>query len=88
VDKSFRLTSDRYPAASLGCGTLIISALIVALFSNAGYRKTAEELASLRNQVEELKKSVNAQTDQIRGLKELIQGRNSAPKAAEAQPRN
>ena len=80
-------TTDRYPAASLGCGTLIIIALIVAIFSNAGYRKTAEELTSLRNQVEELKRSVDAQTDQIRGLKELIQGLSSAPKAAEAQPK-
>jgi hypothetical protein len=85
---SFRLTTDRYPAASLGCGTLIIIALIVALFSNAGYQRTAMELTSLRNQVEELKRSVDAQTDQIRGLKELIKGPGSIPKAAEARPKN
>jgi len=88
MGESFRLTTDRYPAASLGCGTLVIIALIVAIFSNAGNRNTAEQLTSLRNQVEELKKSVDVQTDQIRALKELIQGRNSAPKAAEARPKS
>jgi len=85
---SFRRFIDRYPAASPGCGSLIIIALIVALFSNAGSRQTAVELRSLRNQIEELKRSVDAQSDQIRGLKELIQGLGSAPKAAEAKPKN
>jgi len=47
---SVRLTTDRYPAASLGCGTLImiIIALIVWVFSNAGSQQTAVELTSLR----------------------------------------
>jgi hypothetical protein len=85
---SFRLTTDRYPPASLGCGTLIIIALIVVFFSNAGSQKTEAEFTRLRNQVEELKRSVDAQTDQIRGLKELIQGHSSAPRAAEAVPKN
>lgn len=88
MGQSFHLTTDRYPAASLGCGTLVIIALIVAIFSNAGNRNTADQLTSLRNQVEELKKSVDVQTDQIRGLKDLIQGRSSVPKAAQAQPKN
>jgi hypothetical protein len=81
---SFRLTTDQYPAASLGCGTLIIIALIVWLITSAGSRRMADDLRSLRNEVGDLKQSVDAQSDQIRSLKELIQGRNSAPKAAEA----
>ncbi len=87
MDRSFKLTSDRYPPASLGCGTLIIIALIVAIFSNARAQNTAEALTSLRNQVEELKKSVDAQSEQVRDLKKLIQGLGSATKAVEAQPK-
>jgi hypothetical protein len=84
----FKMTSDRYPPASLGCGTLIIIALIVLGFSNAASQQTVEELTKLRNQVGELKKSVDAQADQVRGLKELIQGLSPAPRAAEAKPQN
>ena len=52
----FKLTTDRYPPASLGCGTLIVIALIIWIISNAGYQNSAEKLTSLSNQVEELEK--------------------------------
>ena len=56
--------------------------------SSTVYSKMAEELRSLRNQVGDLKRTVDVQTDEIRGLKELIQGLSPAPKAVEAQPKN
>ncbi len=87
MSKSFRLTTDRFPPASLGCGTLIVIALIVWIISSAGYQKTGDELKSLRTQVEELKRSVDAQSDQIRGLKELIQRLGTERMAPEAQPK-
>jgi hypothetical protein len=83
MGSSFRLTTDRYPAASLGCGTLVIIALIVWAITSAGYSKMADDLRSLRKEVGDLKQSVDAQSEQIRGLKEQIQGLNSAPKPTE-----
>ncbi len=68
----FKLTTDRYPPASLGCGTVVIIAFVVLIVSSAGSQKTTEELTRLRQEVEALKASVDAQTDEIRGLKELI----------------
>ena len=84
----FKMTTDRYPPASLGCGTLIVIAMIVMIITSAGSSNLKDEMKSLQNQVQDLKRSVDAQTDQIRSLKELIQSRSSAPKDAEASSKN
>ena len=79
---SFRVTSDNYPPASLGCGTLIIIGLIVLFVTRTGSERTEEEVRGLGQQVEALKAAVDRQTEEIRGLKELVQGHtaSAAPK--------
>ncbi len=81
---SFRLSSERTQTINLGCGTLILIAVIVAIFSNSG----SKYVDSLRDDVRELKKSIDAQSQQIRGLHDMLKKREPAPKAAEAVPKN
>jgi hypothetical protein len=64
---------DKNQKVSLGCGTLILIALIVILFGNAGRRESAEELHGLRQDVQKLEKTVTAQTRQIESLELTIQ---------------
>ena len=53
---------------SLGCGTLILIALIVLIFSREGVDNVEKEVRALRQEVAELKQSVQAQTEQIKSL--------------------
>jgi cell division protein FtsL len=75
--------ADRAQTINLGCGTLILIAIIVAIFSNSGSR----DVDSLRNDVRELKKSIEAQSRQIRDLHDMLKKREPAPKAVEAMPK-
>jgi hypothetical protein len=63
---------DRTQQASLGCGTLILIALIVMIFSNRGHGDLESEVRGLRSQVSELKQSVEAQTAEIKLLREKL----------------
>ena len=56
----------------LGCGTLIIMAIIVAVFSQAGNEDLESEISSLRSIVQELKQAVHAQTNEIQELHSKI----------------
>jgi len=63
---------------SLGCGTLILIALIVLIFSREGVDDVEKEVRALRSEVAELKQSVQAQTEQIKSLEaELAKNRGS-----------
>ena len=53
---------------SLGCGTLILIALIVLIFSGEGVNDLEKEVQALRREVGELKQSVQAQTEEIKKL--------------------
>jgi membrane protein required for beta-lactamase induction len=57
---------------SLGCGTLILIALIVILFSGRGDRGVQRDVRALRSEVAELKKSVDAQAAEIKVLQQKI----------------
>lgn len=59
---------DRGQGVSLGCGTLILIALIVLFFSNRGQDDLEREIRQLRSEVGELRKSVEAQTILIKSL--------------------
>jgi cell division protein FtsL len=57
---------------TLGCGTLILIALIVMFFSNRGSSNVQHEVRELRDEIVELRKASEAQTQQIRQLTERL----------------
>jgi hypothetical protein len=63
---------NRNEQVSLGCGTLILIALIVIFFSGRGVDDLEREVHGLRAEVAELKQSIEAQTNQIKQLQEKV----------------
>jgi hypothetical protein len=63
---------NRTQQVSLGCGTLILIALIVLFFSGRGNSDLEREIRELRSEVSELKKLIEAQTSQIKFLREKL----------------
>jgi hypothetical protein len=63
----------RTQQATLGCGSLILIALIVILFSRPGLGDLEREVKGLRSDVKELKTSVEMQTEQIKVLQGKIE---------------
>ena len=59
--------------ASLGCGTLILIALIVLIFSRTGIGQLETEVSRLQMSVEELKKASEVQTTAIRDLRLVVE---------------
>jgi hypothetical protein len=59
--------------ATLGCGTLLLIGFIVALFSRPGLGDLESRVSSLQSSLEELKKSSEAQTNEIRELRKVIE---------------
>lgn len=60
---------DQNQTVSLGCGTLILIAIIVMMFSNSSDNDVERELKRLRTDVGELKRAVEAQTKVLEELK-------------------
>lgn len=56
----------------LGCGTLIIIAIIVSIVSQAGIEDLESDISSLRSVVQELKQAVDSQTKEIQELHSKI----------------
>jgi Sec-independent protein translocase protein TatA len=73
---------DRTQQVSLGCGTLILIALIVLIFSGRGTGDLEREVRELRSQVSELKNSVEAQTSEIKVLQQKLDKQSGAVGAA------
>jgi hypothetical protein len=67
-----RVRLARGQEVSLGCGTLILIALIVLFFSRGGTGNFEHEIGNLRSDVRELKKAVEAQTVQIKALQDKL----------------
>lgn len=63
---------SRSDKVSLGCGTLILIALIVLIFGRGGTGDLEREVRSLRTAVAELKASVDAQSAEISTLREAV----------------
>lgn len=57
---------------SLGCGTLILIALIVLFLGRGGTGDLEREMRGLRSEVGELKKAVETQTGQIKALQDKL----------------
>jgi Sec-independent protein translocase protein TatA len=63
---------NRSQQATLGCGTLILIALIVMIFSGGGTKDLEREVKDLKTEVGALKKAVESQTDEIHALGEKV----------------
>ena len=64
--------SIREHRVQLGCGTLIVIALIVMFFSRGDTDDLENEISGLRSEVGEIKKLIEVQTGEIRQLKEKL----------------
>ena len=70
--------STRTQQVNLGCGTLVLIALIVLIFSGRGTGHLEREVRDLRSEVGELKKSVEAQTAEFKLLQQNLDKRGAA----------
>jgi hypothetical protein len=64
---------SRTNQVSLGCGTLILIALIVLIFSGRGKGDVEAEVRGLRNEVQDLKRAVDAQTQQLSAIRARLE---------------
>jgi len=64
---------NRTPEATIGCGSLILIALIVLIFGKSNTSDLEREVKGLRSEVKELKESVDGQSTVIRGLREDLE---------------
>ena len=71
-------TGNRSQHVTLGCGTLILIGFVVMFFSRPGMRDLEWEVHHLRSEVGELKKSIEAQSTEIKALRDnLDRGRGN-----------
>ena len=63
---------NRTQQVSLGCGTLILIALIVLIFSGRIPENLDRDIKALRTDVQELKKAIDDQADEIRELQQQL----------------
>ena len=68
---------------SLGCGTLILIALIVMFFSGRGIGDVKREIRQLQSEVRQLHDAIESQTSKIEALNARL---NQLPRRNEALP--
>ncbi len=61
------------PTVGLGCGTLLLIGLVVAIFSRPGLNEFESRVSEMRSAVEDLKKASAAQTGEIRELRKAVE---------------
>jgi type II secretory pathway component PulM len=59
---------NREQSVSLGCGTLILIAIIVMIFSSSNDQDIERELKQLKSEVQLLKSAVEAQTTELQKM--------------------
>jgi len=57
---------------NLGCGTLILIALIVLIFGRSRTGDLEQQLRETRSEIKELRQSIEAQTVQIKSLQDTL----------------
>jgi len=60
---------NRTPETTIGCGSLILIAIIVLIFGKSNTNDLEREVKGLRTEVKELKEAVDGQSTVIRGLR-------------------
>lgn len=59
--------------ASLGCGTLILIALIVIIFSKGGIGEVEEGLRKSTTKLENLEKAISDQSAQLESIRSIVE---------------
>lgn len=59
--------------ATLGCGTLILIALIVLIFSNVGDEDIQEDLERMELKIDDLQTAIDEQKSEIEGLRNALE---------------
>jgi hypothetical protein len=83
IDQRPRVRLAKGQEVSLGCGTLILIAIIVLTFSRSGIGDVEDqvrglrtdvgnEVRGLRTEMDELKKAIESQTNQIKALQDKL----------------
>ena len=65
--------ANRSQQVNLGCGTLILIALIVLIFSGRGGDEVKREIQSLDSTVQQMKSAIDLQSDQIKALRQTLE---------------
>ena len=60
-------------ARPVGCGTLLLIGLVVAIFSRPGSNELQSQVSEMRSAIQELKKASDAQTGEIRELRKAVE---------------
>jgi hypothetical protein len=68
----------RTEQVSLGCGTLILIALIVLIFSGPRTGELEREVRGLRTEIGELQRAVEVQTAEIKALQQKLDNQQGA----------
>ena len=63
---------ENYPKVSLGCGTLILIALIVLMFSKGPDYETRQNIERLNNRMIQIQQEIRELNNSINELKEMI----------------
>lgn len=66
------MDEERTHRVTLGCGTLILIALIVMFFSRPGVQDLEHEVRLLRTDITDLKREVEVQTREIKRLQDKL----------------
>ena len=73
------MEDKRVQHVGLGCGTLILIALIVLIFGGGNVGDLRRDVQGLSTEVRNLKTSVDSQTEQIRVLQEKLTRLEASP---------
>jgi FtsZ-interacting cell division protein ZipA len=66
-------SGEKSQQVSLGCGTLILIAVIVAGFSSPRVRDLESDVSKLQESVDQMQETLNSQTESIMEIRELIE---------------
>ena len=73
------MEDKRVQQVSLGCGTLILIALIVLIFGGGHVGDLKHDVHGLSTEVRNLKTAIDSQTEQIRVLQEKLTRLEASP---------
>jgi type II secretory pathway component PulM len=79
------MIEGRSQQVSLGCGTLILIALIVLIFSGGRNDEVRREVQNLDSSIRQLKTAVESQAEEIKALRQTLEGNKPAPPRGEAE---